>query len=124
MEKHPTICNLCGGKVILIRTGLKYSRSGYIYKCVECGASVGTHPKTTDALGSLGDREIKAKRREVHVWFDRLYETHEEREKCYERLAAELGIEKENCHFAWMSMEMLEKALVIVKKWWWEKYDR
>lgn len=122
-EKHPTICNVCGGKVILINTGFDYDRGDYIYKCVNCGASVGTHPKTIDALGTLANNEMKLKRREVHVWFDRLWNNHQEREELYCKLAKELQIEKEECHFALMSMEMLDKTLEIVKKWWLAKYD-
>ena len=123
-QEHPKICNVCGGKVILIKTKLKYSRSGYIYKCLKCGASVGTHPNTTNALGTLGDKEMKSLRREAHVWFDKLYRNHEDRQEWYDKLAAELGIEKENCHFAWMPKEMLETAIKIIKKWWLEKYDK
>ena len=124
MEKRPKVCNLCGGKVILINTGTKYSKSGFIYKCVNCGASVCTHPNTIDAMGTLADYETKKKRREVHQWFDKLYKTHEEREMLYEKLALALGIELDQCHFALMDMEMLDKALEIIKKWWLETFDR
>lgn len=124
MNKRPTICNICGGEVILINTNVRNARTRFIYKCTQCGASVGTHPKTFDALGTLADRETKAKRREVHEWFDNLYETHEERESLYEKLAIALGIDKDECHFGLMDIEMLERALVIIKKWWLEKFDR
>ena len=124
MEKHPTICNICGGKVVLIKTGSKNPRSDYIYKCLKCNATVGTHPNTKDALGFLGNEQTKAKRKEIHLWFDRLYQRHNDREQLYYKLAAELGIEKEQCHFSQMSDEMLDKSLEIVKKWWWEKYDK
>lgn len=125
MEKRPTICNVCGGKVILLNVGKKHSRSSFIYKCVECGASVSTHPKRPrDAMGLLGNEEIKKKRRLVHEWFDKLWATHQEREKLYSRLAKELGIENNECHFSQMSEEQLDKALEIIKKWWWETFDK
>lgn len=123
-QGNPTICNICGGEVRLIHTGKQYSSSGYIYKCIECGASVGTHPNNpTQALGTLADTETKAKRREVHVWFDKLWHKHSEREKMYKKLAKELGISIDECHFGIMTMEQLDKALAICKKWWLEKYD-
>lgn len=123
-QVKPTTCNICGGKVILIKVGKEHSSSEFIYKCTECGASVGTHVCQPDvALGTLADLETKKKRRECHVWFDKLWSTHEEREEYYQRLANELGITRQQCHFGLMEMEMLEKALEIIKKWWWIKYD-
>lgn len=124
IQERPTKCNICGGKVIYIQTKQGFARSKFIYKCTQCGASVGTH--ITDpqkALGLLGNAETKAKRRELHLWFDRLWQTHSERENYYDRLAKELGIEKDECHFAMLTDEELDKALEIVKKWWIEKFD-
>ena len=63
------------------------------------------------------------KRNECHQWFDKLWKDHEERDIYYHRLASELDIDYEQCHFATMSVDQLEKALPIIKKWWWEKYD-
>lgn len=65
---------------------------------------------------------------EIHRWFDRLWKNGnkkdgEHREELYCKLAEELGIPREQCHFATMEKELLDKALVIVKKWWFEKYD-
>lgn len=63
------------------------------------------------------------KKNEVHKWFDKLWKNHEERDQYYIRLSKELNLSYEECHFAIMSEEQLDKALEIVKKWWWEKYD-
>ena len=71
-----------------------------------------------------GDDKFWFQRWELHRWFDNLWKNHEEREMLYQKLAKELGIEKEQCHFATLNEEQLNKALVIVKKWWFEKYDR
>ena len=124
-QEHPTTCNICGGVVVLINTGKQYSRSRFIYKCTQCGASVGTHTKEpTKALGTLADTETKQKRREVHTWFDKLWSNSEERENYYQRLANELGIERDKCHFGTMNKGQLEKSLTIIKKWWLEKFDK
>ena len=61
---------------------------------------------------------------EAHLWFDKLWRNHSEREYYYQKLADELGIPKDQCHFSKMSDEMRELAMVYIKKWWWEKYDR
>ena len=71
----------------------------------------------------MGSDENWYIRWELHRWFDKLWKNGKERNELYTKLAEELGIEKEQCHFATMNKEQLEKALVIVKKWWLEKYD-
>ena len=124
-QEHPTKCNICGGKVILLHTNQKFARVEYIYKCTQCGASVGTHPNDPNkALGTLADTELKSLRREAHVWFDKLWTSRENREELYERLAAELGIERKECHFGTLSKEQLKTAIDIIKKWWWQKFDK
>lgn len=61
---------------------------------------------------------------EIHRWLDNLWKNHEEREMYYERIAAELGIPKNECHISKLNKEQLDKTLELVKKWWKEKYDR
>lgn len=123
VPKFPTECNICGGKVKLNKCNKEQSRSGFVYYCTNCYAWVGTSPKNpTEALGELANKEMRGKRVELHRWFDKLWKNHSERKKYYDKLAAELG--KNECHFSQMTMEELEKAEKIVKKWWLEKYDR
>lgn len=72
----------------------------------------------------MGDN-LWYKRWEAHRWFDKLWQNHEERQELYQRLADHLEIDKEkDCHFATMSEEQLDKSINIIKKWWWEKYDK
>lgn len=66
---------------------------------------------------------ISKKRYECHQWFDKLWHGHEQRVALYQRLANELGIELEQCHFSTLTSKQLDKALSLLKKWWWEKYD-
>ena len=72
----------------------------------------------------IQDFPNQKKRNECHAWFDKLWKDHEERDIYYHRLAETLGIEYEKCHFALMKGETLDKALEIIKKWWFEKYDK
>ena len=121
--KRPTHCNLCGGKVILNRCDKNKSKSGWVYYCPSCHAWVGTSTKNyKDALGELGNHEMRKRRKELHQWFDKLWSNKQEREMYYYKLAIALG--KTECHFSQMSLEELDKAEKIVKKWWLEKYDR
>ena len=67
--------------------------------------------------------ELYDKKNEAHKWFDKLWRNHEERDIYYQRLANELGLPYESCHFSLMTMEQLDKAIPLIKKWWFEKYD-
>ena len=121
-DKHPTKCNLCGGKVIYNWAVKEKSLSGFVYYCTECHAWVGTHPvKKDEALGLLADFDTRKARANVHRWFDKLWHNHEEREMWYHKLAQEMNMEE--CHFSQMNLEELNQALDIIKKWWMQKYD-
>ena len=123
-EPKPTKCNLCGGVVIYNKADKGKSLSGFVYYCTECHAWVGTYPHDKEiAYGPLANFDTRKQRAEIHDWSDKLWKNHDERDMYYGKLAQELGIEKEQCHFGMMESEMLEKALKIVKKWWFEKYD-
>lgn len=118
----PKTCNICGGKVDLIRT-TKY-KSGYMYSCNECHAQVGTFELNPDmAMGLLADSETRKKRLEVHRLFDRFWRTNSGRKIEYQKLAKALGISEDECHFALMDMEMLKKAEKYLIQKWREKYD-
>ena len=122
-EPKPTKCPYCGGKVVLNRCRKEKSNSGFVYVCIECNSWVGTYPHdNTIAMGTLAPHQLRAFRVKVHRWFDKLWRNHKERQELYKKLAKEMG--KEEVHIAQMSEEELEQALAIIKKWWWEKYDR
>lgn len=120
---HPKVCNLCGGKVVFQKN--KKTNSGWCYHCSKCGAWVGTHKNDpTVALGTLANAETRKKRIQLHKFLDDFWKNHNEREKLYQKLADELGIEKENCHIAQFDIVMLEKAEKILIQWWRERYDK
>ena len=63
IDKYPTVCNLCGGKVIYTSNARIYGKeygSGKCYLCTNCGAYVGTHkPRPREALGLLADAKMR-----------------------------------------------------------------
>ena len=119
----PTKCDICGGVVKLVKSSK--SPSGYIYRCEKCGASVGTFKHDKDiAMGLLADKETSQMRVKVHRLFDRFWRGNTTRKKNYQRLASELGINENDCHFALMDLETLKRAEQILLKWWLEKYDK
>ena len=119
---HPTTCNICGGKVILISNAKIYGReygSGLCYLCTECGARVGTHqPRPTEALGILANEEMRDMKMKCHSLFDEQWKNSrnkkDARAKAYSRLANQMHIKVADCHFGYFNMEQLTKAYEIL----------
>lgn len=132
LESRPKTCNICGGKVEYVALKrifgqyLKYgSGSGYCYHCTQCDAIVGTHKSNPlEAYGLLADSKTRKLRQENHALFDKLWRNKAERIECYNKLADEMGIPHEECHFGNFNYNQLIKANAILLKWWLEKYDR
>lgn len=129
MELKPTKCNICGKKTVIYTSnkviyGKEYG-SGKCYYCTNCGAYVGTHkPRPDEALGLLATKEMRDMKMRCHDLFDAMWrnienkkEQHKARNKAYKRLARELNIPVEECHFGWFDMNMLTKAYDILLKW-------
>ena len=134
-DVFPKVCNVCGGKVEYIPLTAIYGKnfvpdnkktcSGYCYRCKTCGASVGTHKKNPrEALGILATPKMRELRNRNHQIFDKFWKDRNQRTKCYEKLAEEMNIPFEECHFAWFNEEELERSYQIMLAWWREKYDR
>ena len=119
MNLYPTICNLCGGKVIYASNSLIYGReygSGKMYLCTKCGAYVGTHkPRPKEALGLLADKEMRDMKMKCHALFDEKWKNQKNRREARKKAYKELGISVDECHFGYFDMDMLNKAYGILK---------
>lgn len=132
VDLHPKKCPLCGGKVEYIPSKqlygsfLKYGeKSGFVYHCKKCDATVGTHKDNpTEAMGLLADKETRQLRQRNHAMFDKFWKNKKQRTKYYNKLAQEMGMTEEECHFAWFNKEELERSYQIMLRWWREKYDK
>ena len=128
----PKVCNICGGKVEYVTVNkvygannIKYQTSGYCYHCKNCGAVVGTHKKRPlEALGILADKTMSEMRQKAHKMFDKFWRKPEQRTNCYKRLATEMGLPFEECHFGYFDLDQLNQAYTILVKWWRQIYDR
>lgn len=118
---HPTRCNLCSGEVVLVDNREIYGRpygSGRAYKCLGCGAYVGTHNGSRDvAMGILADARMRKGKVLCHAIFDRHWRTRSQRLEAYRRLASEMRIPVEDCHFGHFDLGQLRRAYRIIKKW-------
>ena len=123
INERPTICNICGGEVKLVKNSEVYHGqsfgSGYCYLCTKCGAYVGTHRKRPyDALGILADKQMRDMKMACHDLFDRKWKgknsQHHARELAYERLAKKMKIPVEDCHFGHFNLDKLNQAYEIL----------
>lgn len=117
----PKYCNLCGGDVIYTSNAVIYGKeygSGKCYLCTECGAYVGTHiPQPEKAMGILADAQMREKKKECHAIFDKMWNNGKERSHLYKKLAKEMNMKLEDCHFGYMDIQDLEMALYFIKRW-------
>lgn len=120
---HPKICNICGGNVIFTSNATVYHGkeygSGKCYLCTSCRAYVGTHKnQPKDALGILADKDMRDMKMKCHDAFDKFWKSGKNsRSYMYQKLARELKIPVDECHFGWFDMEMLVKAYKIIVGW-------
>lgn len=124
IDLHPTVCNICGGEVILISNALIYRKpkgSGKCYVCTCCGARVGTHiKKPSEAYGILSDREMRKARMRCHELLD-IHWRHKKhrvryRSAMYKWLAKKMQIDVKACHIGRFDMEKLNMAIEILEK--------
>ena len=113
----PKVCNICGGEVeLVLKTAiyghnLRYnSGSPYLYHCKKCGATVGTHKTRPHvAMGLLANKEMAEMRQKAHDMFDKFWKNAKDRTVCYQKLAEEMKIPFEECHFARFTLEQIAK---------------
>lgn len=122
---YPTKCNLCGGVVVYISNSKIYGREyggGKCYYCTSCGAYAGTHkPRPKEALGILGNAEMREMKMKCHELFDQQWKNEETskkrhiaRKSAYAALAARLDIPVEECHFGYFEMDMLDMVYKVL----------
>ena len=120
IDLHPTVCNLCGGKVIYTSNKNIYGKkqgSGFCYLCTQCGAHVGPHvPHPKEAYGVLADSEMRLLKSKCHEMFDKRWigHTQKRRRREYQWLADQMGIPLDECHFGYFTKEQLLKAYNIL----------
>ena len=122
IDKYPTTCNLCGGKVIYTSNAQIYGKeygSGKCYLCTSCGAYVGTHkPRPREALGLLADARMRAGKQMCHAVFDSKWKgkpkAHKKRQDLYRWLAQRMDIPIDDCHFGYFDLTQLRKAYKIL----------
>jgi hypothetical protein len=132
MKGMTPICPYCGtfsqkvtGKAIYPHRPDLYGKTFFL--CAPCDAYVGCHPGTEKPLGRLADAELRHWKLKAHDAFDPIWRARFERRKeedphykkgmarggRYKRLAALLGIPKQECHIGMFDVELCKRTIVI-----------
>lgn len=79
---------------------------------------VGSHEKSGEALGVMADKNLRELKMKAHSIFDPWWKSRRvNRYRCYSRLANEMGIDINDCHFGHFKEEQLKKAIELIQDW-------
>lgn len=117
-------CDYCGkravptdGKVIYPhRSDLAHLK---FWACFPCKAHVGCHKGTAMPLGRLANAALRKAKQAAHAAFDPTWQNKGKsaRRASYQRLAAALGIDDEDCHIGMFDEAMCKRVIEEVRKW-------
>jgi hypothetical protein len=111
----PETCIYCEAPVAYINNQAIYGKSygywPYAYSCTKCDSYVGVHPNTTIPLGTLANAKTRAARKKAKEPFlTWIRNKGISRNDAYKMLSEKMGIPHNECHFAWFTVELCEKA--------------
>jgi len=112
------ICPYCEEEAPLTHTREIYGVDfGWAYRCEPCDAYVGCHPKSKKPLGTLANSELRMCRMKAHEAFDPiwLYKSLQ-RQRAYDWLAKELGIEPKQCHIGMFNIAQCILATEVCER--------
>lgn len=113
----PEVCTSCNEA--LVYRSLDVHPQGYWpvkYMCMNCGASVGTHPYSVYPLGTMADPALRKKRMSVHHCIDYLWkDCGWIRNDVYRLMANLTGIR--DFHVGELSMVECEHAIRAFRRW-------
>lgn len=118
----PKFCNCCGGPVRLISNmeiynGTEYGDWPYAYRCENCEAYVGLHPKTDLPLGTLADHATREARKQKKLFISIIKSHFKGRsDAAYQWLSDSMGIEKRMCHWGIFTIEQCNQAATIIER--------
>lgn len=122
MNLHPTVCNLCGGRVIMVSArdakmyGCDFKRRHYV--CTQCHAFVRVFPGTDIAKGILADQEMRKLKGACHALLDPMWygkkKARRKRDALYSWLSQKMDIPKEEFIFDRLDAGRLKQAHQIL----------
>jgi hypothetical protein len=124
------ICPYCGKETQYVDSARIYNGKSYgmIYICFDCKAYVGTHKGTNKALGRLANTDLRNWKKKTHHYFDKIARTdlidkipdapegNNTRNKAYNWLSLQMGMDRELCHIGMFDVDQCRKAVEICQK--------
>lgn len=116
----PTKCDNCASLNIerclnSVVYGMTRGDWPYCYFCRECRAMVGCHPNTFNPMGLMATPRIRRRRGQLHLLFDPIWQNkYMSRQDAYRWLAKELNLETDDCHIGQLTLDQLNKGLLIM----------
>lgn len=111
-------CPVCGAQAVLAKWKKRDGSPRLVWRCsAGCDTAVGCHDGTTEPLGTLATKALRAKRNQTHAIFDRLWirkrigQRAGARADAYKWLAGQLGIGEEQCHIGLFDEAMCNRAI-------------
>lgn len=114
-----TKCPYCDSNPKLVDGSVIYPhRPDLAYKhfwlCQQCSAYVGCHPNSKKPLGRLANAELRKYKSMAHAAFDPSWkEGWMSRSDAYSWLAAQLSIDKSECHIGMFDIDMCKRVLEV-----------
>ena len=85
-------------------------------RCPGCGARVGCHPGTHQALGALATADTRRARMAAHAAFDPLWQSGRmARVDAYTWLATALGLRRGQCHIWQMGADVCNRVVELLR---------
>lgn len=124
---EPTQCDHCASfDVAFTENSVVYGKNQgewpYCWHCKSCNAMVGCHVKTRIPFGRMCQFKTRALRTQAHDAFDHIWQSQlMSRDTAYSHIAKHLGIDRSQCHMAWLTEEQLLSVIEFCKATNWHK---
>lgn len=120
--RNAPVCPYCRRTAVLRRAEDIHGGNagpGNLYVCPgypQCDSYVGVHKDTTIPLGSLANAQLRQKRREAHVAFDRLWKSgNMSRDEAYRWLRGIFHLTPAKAHIARFSESMCNTLVMLCR---------
>ena len=117
----PSHCDCCGEPTVTLTSnsaiyGRKYGDWPYVYLCMLCGASRGTHPHSVYPLGLMADKETRSLRTALHAIIDPAWKEGQiSRGELYRVMAEGMGLQR--FHVGDLTKAQCHQANAVFRAW-------
>ena len=117
----PSHCDCCGEPTVTLTSnstiyGREYGDWPYVYLCMLCGASIGTHPHSDYPLGLMADKETRTLRTALHAIIDPAWKEGQiSRGELYQVMAEGMGLQR--FHVGDLTKAQCHQANAVFRAW-------